>query len=129
MKMDFIIFKLNDGTKHVKRGKEIQNIVKYDLSKSDRFTKQTRWKNLLKNLEGFTTIANKMEKHIQNWMKKLKQSSGINILQVVNGLNTKIIIDALRTNYSKTYKILSTEIINVHMNHINKTCECTTFIR
>ena len=103
--------------------------MKYDLSKSDKFTKQTRWKNLLKNLEGFTTIANKMEKHIQNWMKKLKQSSGINILQVVNGLNTKIIIDALRTNYSKTYKIISTEIINVHMNHINKTCECATFIR
>lgn len=28
-----------------------------------------------------------MEKHIQNWVKKLKQSCGINILQTVNGLH------------------------------------------
>lgn len=30
-----------------------------------------------------------MEKHIQNWMKKLKQSNGINILQTVNSLHAK----------------------------------------
>lgn len=57
---------------------------------SDIFAKKATGKKSSGNLKCFSTIAYQMEKHIQNRMKKLKQSSGINILQTIDGLQMKL---------------------------------------
>jgi hypothetical protein len=69
---------------------------------------------LFENLECFSTIAYQMEKHIQNWMKKLEQSRGINILQTINSLHRKSLCIGIKP-FDKACQLLHTRTWHMYL--------------
>jgi hypothetical protein len=81
---------------------------------------------LFENLECFSTIAYQMEKHIQNWMKKLEQSRGINILQTINSLHRKSLCIGIKP-FDKACQLLHTHMAYVSVYYKTwASCNATT---